>query len=93
MYKGDVGLFRRALLLAGFFPQSEASIFNDNWKDGTRRLKLWFAASVGRASQEQQQVLAGHLREFFGDRIISMYFTMGISWAGAWPQLCIRLKD
>ena len=91
MFKGDTGLFRAALLLSGFFPQSECLMFNDNHKAGTRRLKLWFADAVRNAPQEQQKVLEAHLREAFGDRIISMYFNPNFRWIG--PALCIKLKD
>lgn len=92
--RGDIGLFRSALLLAGFFHQSEGSIFNDyRKKEGFRRLKLWFAGSVFEASQEQQKALEGYLREVFGDRILSMYFTSTPCWSAAAYSLCIRLKD
>lgn len=92
-HRGDIGLFRSALLLAGFFYQSEGSIFNDNWKDGSRRLKLWFSDGIFGASQEQQKVLEGYLREVFGNRILSMYFTSTPGWFGDNKSLCIRLKD
>lgn len=93
-HRGDIGLFRSALLLAGFFNQSEGTIFNDFRKiEGFRRLKLWFADSVFNASQEQQKALEGYLREAFGDRILSMYFTSTPGWFGGAYSLCIRLKD
>ncbi len=93
-YRGDVGLFRAALLLAGFFTRSECLIFNDRSKvTGARRLKLWFADSVNEASQEQQWALEGYLREVFGDRIQSMYFLPGMPWNRGNASLCIRLKD
>lgn len=92
-YRGDVGLFRAALLLSGFFTRSECSIFNDNSKNGTRRLKLWFADSVNEASQEQQWALEGLLREAFGKRILVMYFVECAPWSGGGSSLCIRLKD
>ena len=86
MFRGDTGLFRAALMLAGFWPKSEGLIFNDKRKDGSRRLKLWVAASVFSASQEQQKVLEQSLREAFGDRIRTMYFSN-------LKGLCIQLKD
>lgn len=95
-YRGDIGLFRGALMLAGFFSRSECSIFNDNSKDNTtRRLKLWFGDAVFEAPQEQQWALEGFLREAFGDRILSMYFTHDTGWQGrsaGCKSLCIRLK-
>lgn len=92
-YRGDIGLFRAALLLAGFFNRSESHIFNDKNKDGTRRLKLWFSSAVEEASQEQQKALEGLLREAFGDRILVMYFVECAPWSGGGSSLCIRLKD
>ena len=98
-YRGDIGLFRSALLLAGFWQASESSIFNDDSKakpkKPTRRLKLWFADSVFGASQEQQWALEGFLREAFGDRIISMNFIEGgTPWAlNNWKSLAIKLRD
>lgn len=92
--RGDIGLFRSALLLAGFFHQSEGTIFNDDNKDHTtRRLKLWFADSVFNAPQEQQRALEHWLREAFGDRILAMYFVSGYCWYERAYSLCIRLKD
>jgi len=91
-HRGDAGLFRSALLLAGFFERSECSIFNDKSKN-FRRLKLWFADSVFNAPQEQQQALEKLLREAFGDRILCMYFQPSYArWQPLW-SLCIRLKD
>ena len=92
-YRGDIGLFRAALLLSGFFRRSESSIFNDKSKDGTRRLKLWFADGIEDASQEQQWALEGLLREVFGKRILSMYFIECPHWCGGGASLCIKLKD
>jgi len=92
-FKGDSGKFRMALLLAGFFPQSEGSIFNDNTKDHKRRrLKLWFADPVFAASQEQQKVLEGYLKAFFGGRILSMYFIKSPTWYHGGESLCIQLQ-
>lgn len=101
MLKGDIGLFRGALLLAGFFGQVDSFIFNDDSKakpkQPTRRLKLWFANPVFNAPQEQQQALEGSLRDAFGERIISMYFVEAFPWrkgAKINPKsLCIRLRD
>jgi hypothetical protein len=94
MLKGDLGLFRGALLLSGFFQRSESSMFNDNHKDGSRRLKLWFADAVFDAPQKQQRELEHWLREAFGDRILSMYFTAPrASWYPRSRALCIQLKD
>lgn len=93
-HRGDIGLFRSALLLAGFFYQSEGTIFNDyRKKEGFRRLKLWFSDGIFGASQEQQKALEGYLRDVFGDRILSMYFTSTPGWLGDNKSLCIRLKD
>jgi hypothetical protein len=94
-YRGDLGLFRASLMLAGFCPQSEDMIFNDNTRDGKRRrLKLWFADRVFQASQEQQKVLEQHLRDAFGKRILCMYFSQNVwHWSGnPGKSLCIRLK-
>ena len=91
-HRGDIGLFRSALLLAGFMRESEGSIFNDDSKDHTRRrLKLWGGTAVFNASQEDQKVLEGYLREFFGDRIISMYFVPGHYWHMDSKSLCIKM--
>jgi hypothetical protein len=93
-HRGDIGLFRSALLLAGFVRESEDSIFNDDSRDHTRRrLKLWSAESIFNASQEDQKVLGGYLREFFGDRIISMYFVPGMHYwhTDATKSLCIKM--
>ncbi len=93
MFKGDLGLFRAALLLSGFPGRSESSIFNDNSKDHTtRRLKLWFADPVFEASQEQQKALEAHLREAFGARILRMYFIQNSTPYGG-KSLCIKLQD
>ena len=92
-FRGDTGLFRSALMLAGFFPQAECSIFNDNHKSGGRRLKLWFADSVFKAPQEQQKALAENLREAFGDRIQKMEFIATPTWYGNFKSLCIQLKE
>lgn len=95
MLKGDLGLFRGALLLSGFFQRSESSMFNDDSKakpkQPTRRLKLWFAEAVFEAPLEQQWALEHWLREAFGDRILSMYFTT--SWYRRSHALCIKLRD
>lgn len=92
MINTDIGKFRAALLLAGFFEQAECMIYNDKNK-GFRRLKLWFGTSVFNASQKQQQVLEKLLRELFGDRILSMYFIEGYAPWRISRALCIRLKD
>lgn len=99
-FKGDIGLFRLALVEAGFESQSTCLIFNDDSKAKpkapTRRLKLWFAKAVFDAPQKQQKKLEKSLRELFGERIISMYFVPG---AHSWyapkgdKSLCIKLKD
>ena len=95
MAKGDVSLFRGALLLAGFLPHSESYIFNDYRKTtGFRRLKLWAATWVFEAEQAQQQALEKALREAFGDRILSMYFVANVhGWTPRGKSLCIRLRD
>jgi hypothetical protein len=92
-FRGDTGLFRSALMLAGFFPQAECSIFNDNHKSGGRRLKLWFADSVFKAPQEQQKALEKELRAVFGDRIKTMYFVDAPYWVWCTKSLCIQLKE
>ncbi len=94
-YRGDLGMFRACLLLSGFFERSECNMFNDRSKTrGTRRLKLWFANPVFVASQEQQQVLANLLRDAFGARILSMYFTVHEGGRfGNFESLCIKLQD
>lgn len=93
-YRGDNGLFRGALILSGFFNRSEAQIFNDKHKDGSRRLKLWFADAVFEAPQVQQRALEKLLREAFGDRILNMYFTAAQhSWYAKSRALCIQLRD
>ena len=91
--RGDCGLFRGALLLAGFLPQCEYSIFNDNHKDGSRRLKLWRADAIFESSQRQQKVLEQHLRETFGNSIRSMYFVEAPYWLGSRKSLCIQLAN
>ena len=92
IHRGDTGLFRSALLLAGFWQQSEGLIFNDrSHAEPTRRLKLWFADSVFNAPLEQQ-ALEGLLREAFGDRITEMEFIPG-GWNQDWKSLTIRLRD
>jgi hypothetical protein len=99
-FRGDIGLFRLALVEAGFDSASQRSIFNDDSKAKpkapTRRLKLWFATDVFKAKQAKQWKLEKSLRELFGDRIISMYFCPGAhSWYAAKgdKSLCIKLKD
>lgn len=92
--RGDIGLFRGALLLSGFCNHSDSTIFNDNNKDHTtRRLKLWGGDAIFNASQAQQRELEHWLREAFGDRILCMYFINGYSWWDTVKSLCIRLKD
>lgn len=96
MLKGDVGLFRGALLLSGFFDSAECIIFNDRHKDGTRRLKLWSAAAVFGAPQEQQKALEKFLREAFSSRIRDMYFAFETDGYGRYTPwrgqaLCIQL--
>jgi hypothetical protein len=101
-HRGDIGMLRACLMMAGFFQTAESSIFNDdskaNPKKPTRRLKLWFADSVFEAPLEQQWALEGFLREAFGDRITGMNFIKagGRPWdppSGCWKSLCIKLKD
>jgi len=89
--KGDVGLFRGALLLAGFFEQSERMIFNDAKKAGGRRLKLWFASSIYLASPEKQLALWNWLHEAFGDRLVKVEFINQKPWTG--EGLAVHLKD
>ena len=98
IFKGDIGLFRLALLEAGFENASKRIIFNDDSKakpkQPFRRLKLWAADDINRASQKKQWKLEKSLRELFGDRIITMYFIPGSQWARMpYPSLCIKLKD
>lgn len=100
-FKGDIGLFRLALVEAGFELASQRSIFNDDSKAKpkapTRRLKLWFASDIFKATQTRQRKLEKSLRELFGDRIIAMYFVPGAHWhysqAKGDKSLCIKLKD
>ena len=95
--RGDSGLFRGALLLAGFFGRSDTPIFNDNHHgkttQGTRRLKLWGADAVLNAPLKQRQVLEQYLREAFGDRILAMYFVPGQRCWEPDCSLCIQLRD
>lgn len=92
--RGDIGLFRGALLLSGFCDRAETIIFNDDNKDHTtRRLKLWGGDAIFNAPQEQQRELEYWLREAFGDRILCMYFIEGYNWREVFKSLCIKLKD
>ncbi len=98
IFKGDIGLFRLALVEAGFENASKRIIFNNDSKakpkTGVRRLKLWSADDINRASQKKQWKLEKSLRELFGERIVSMYFHPGSRWARMpYPALCIKLKD
>ena len=90
VFKGDVGMFRKALFETGFVDQSERQIFNDRAQT-FRRLKLWFATSVFIAEQTTQRRLEAKLREYFGDRILAMYFIKTTRYGA--PSLCIKLKD
>lgn len=96
-FKGDIGLFREALLNNGFATLSKWVIFNDNSHYHTRRrLKLWFAKEVFDATQKKQRALEQSLRLAFGDRIIEMYFIESSN--RVWRQdgivsLCIKLRD
>lgn len=98
-FKGDTGLFRAALLCAGFFDESEDPIFNDNTKaadkTGPRRLKLWFAAEVVAAPLAQQEALVRELCERFGDRLLKVYSVPRVwrPFPGVSRSLCIKLKD
>lgn len=92
-HRGDSGLLRGALLLSGFFYYSDEVIFSDKNKDGTRRLKLWFAQGIFDAPQEQQVALEGFLKQAFGDRIHGMYFIQSFHWSSTWKSLCIKLKN
>lgn len=95
-FYGDTGLFRLALLEAGFkWQATRASIFNDYRKHGQfRRLKLWFATEVFDAPQAQQRKLEKSLRELFGTRIEHMEFIKGgIGRTPGWKSLTIKLRD
>ena len=72
-FRGDIGLFRAALLLAGFIESHDCTMFNDDSKaKATRRLKLWFGNGVFNSPKEQQQALAVYLHKAFGERITKM---------------------
>lgn len=90
MLKGDNGLFRGALLLAGFLPASERSIFNDNHKDGTRRLKLWYAGDI--RGEANEPILMHYLSQAFGDRITHIGY-LEQRWGRSDIALCVHLKD
>ncbi len=93
-FRGDTGLFRAALVEAGFLRTAETLIFNDDSKCHTRRrLKLWMGTAVFDAPQERQQQLEKGLRKRFGKRILSMYFVQQPYWVGAGYSLCIKLQD
>jgi hypothetical protein len=96
-YRGDIGMFRSALWAAGFRDLAEGIIFNDDRKCKPklpgRRLKLWFAGQVFNASHAQQVLLEDALRNCFGDRIITMYFTQTASWLPKSKSLCIKLNS
>jgi len=92
-FKGDIGSFRAALLLAGFFGQSECYIYNDRRKDGTRRLKLQYATDVYEASADQHEALTRQLDDAFGSRIADVYFIPGSDIWDTFKQLCIVLRN
>jgi hypothetical protein len=101
-FKGDIGLFRLALVEAGFNDLAKDIIFNDDSnakpKTGVRRLKLWFATEVFNAPQKQQLRLEKSLRELFehvGKEILCMYFVQNSTPYGGFgsKSLCIKLQD
>jgi len=74
----DSGKFRAALLLSGFFPESEGFVFNDAGKT-RRRLKLWNADAVAVFGHDDLVLM---LKEIFGDRYIEHGFVDGPDWSG-----------
>ncbi len=90
-WRGDTGLFRRALLSAGFdYAASNQSIFNDVRRDGrTRRLKLWSGGGVLRAPLAQQWKLYDALKAAYGQRMLATYFSE--TWARSF-SLCVVLE-
>lgn len=93
MFTGDIGLFRSALLLSGFFEESECSIFNDKRKaSDTRRLKLFGGTFVANAPREQQLVLRENLEKIFGDRLLSTYIIDGYCHWRNHKSFCVVIK-
>lgn len=93
-HRGDTGIFRTALVNAGFHGSAESMIFNDKAKKlGFRRLKLWMAAGVQSAPQAAQQKLADELKKGFGDRFEMVYLIRNGGWTGGGHALCVRLKN
>ena len=74
--RGDNGLLRGCLLLAGFMPEADDKIYNDDKSFGRpgRRLKLWFAASVLAGPQKAQDELFKYIKQAFGDRFVKARF-------------------
>jgi hypothetical protein len=85
----DMGKFRAALLLAGFFPQSDYILFNDKNKTD-RRLKLWMGGVVADAPKKQRELLLGWLSTVFGDRFIEHGWLTG-KWPSGYHSFYIRL--
>jgi hypothetical protein len=94
MRKGDLGLFRSALMAAGFHNAATCTMFNDSRKGfATRRLKLRRAGDINDAPLDQQWHLERELRARFGKRIQTMYFLPTPIWNGRTPSLCIELAN
>lgn len=67
----DIGKFRQALYNAGFVEQAENGFFFNDKNVDSRRLKLWFAAPVIDASDDQKKKLEIALQDQFGDSLLS----------------------
>ena len=68
-------------------------VFSDKRKDGTKRVKFWFANRLFEASQKKQRAIARELREAFGDQFVSAYFIANQRWGYTDSKsFCVRLK-
>lgn len=90
---GDAVKLRMALLLAGFYSQSQTGhIFSDTRKS-SRRLKLWWGNAVYEAPYDQQLKLEQALKKQFGGRYQGAFFTefSGRPYGPDVKSFCVRL--
>lgn len=91
--KGDTGLLRGCLLLAGFMPEADDDIFNDAKSFGKpgRRLKLWYADQMLGCPGTARGALMRYVKKAFGDRFVRAEFTINGGMGG--DAFCVWLKD
>lgn len=70
------------------------STFTHLRKDGSRRVKLWFARDVFDSSEEQQRKLEQRLKVNYGEAYMGGYFIEGArSGSGSSRSLCVVLSQ